>query len=215
MKSTVKVIIGLILATSIVVSSQVLARINVKCNDVYSCFSVDKQLMQRDKILESPRLYANLRYNSSSYDRDQVARSSISGLPKQISALGRRVFVFSPRLRKWAAYDSLGYRVAYGRANGGSGYCRDLGRPCLTPQGSFKVFRKGTIGCKSSKFPLPFGGAAMPYCMFFQGGNAIHGSPYVSNRNTSHGCIRVTTVAAKWLHRYFIQHGTRVLVLPY
>ncbi len=32
----------------------------------------------------------------------------------------------------------------------------------------------------------------MPYCIFFNGGDTIHGSLYISNRNTSgHGCILV------------------------
>ncbi len=55
----------------------------------------------------------------------------------------------------------------------------------------------------------------MPYCMFFTGNYAIHGSPRISNRNGSHGCIRVTTTAARWLSQHFLRHGTRVVVLPY
>lgn len=135
--------------------------------------------------------------------------------PKTIPALGKRMFIFSPRHKRWAAYDESGQRVGHGRANGGSSYCADLNKPCRTPRGLFRVYSKGSPGCKSNKFPLGRGGAPMPYCMFFHGGYAIHGSPWISNVNGSHGCIRVTNTAAAWLSNNFMQHGTRVLVLPY
>ncbi|ATN81541.1 hypothetical protein AYO24_01955 [Coxiella burnetii] len=138
-----------------------------------------------------------------------------SRLPNQIRAPGERVFIFSPRILRWAAYDADGYLVASGKANGGAAFCANLGRPCQTPVGSFRISRKGDASCVSSRFPLPTGGAPMPYCMFFSGGNAIHGSPYISNRNTSHGCIRVYPGAAAWLSHYFMRAGTKVIVLPY
>jgi hypothetical protein len=139
----------------------------------------------------------------------------VSKLPKRISPPGERVFVFSPRHKYWAAYNSDGFRVARGVANGGAHYCPDVGRACRTPRGSFRVHSKGPSSCVSSKYPLPSGGAPMPYCMKFKGGYAIHGSPHISNRNGSHGCIRVKTAAAAWLSNNFIRHGTKVVVLPY
>lgn len=138
-----------------------------------------------------------------------------TNLPQRIDPPGERVFIFSPRLLRWAAYDSDGYLVASGKANGGAAYCPELGRPCRTPLGSFRVQSKGDASCVSRKFPVGQGGAPMPYCMYFGGGMAIHGSPYISNGNTSHGCIRVYTNAALWLSRYFMKPGTRVLILPY
>lgn len=135
--------------------------------------------------------------------------------PSSIPAFGKRMFIFSPRYKVWAAYDESGQRVGYGRANGGANYCSDLNRPCRTPRGRFSVYSKGSPSCKSNKFPIGRGGAPMPYCMFFHKGYAIHGSPYISNRNGSHGCIRVTTSAAAWLSNNFMRHGTRVVVLPY
>ncbi len=136
-------------------------------------------------------------------------------LPSRISPPGEKMFVFSPRHKAWAAYDAEGRRLAGGRANGGADYCADVGRRCRTPVGTFRVRSKGSPGCTSSKFPVGRGGAPMPYCMFFRGGYAIHGSPYISNVNGSHGCIRVTTSAAAWLHSDFIGPGTKVKVLPY
>lgn len=135
--------------------------------------------------------------------------------PSRIRATGSKIFVFSPRMRQWAAYSAGGELLKTGRANGGSGYCSELGRPCRSPRGWFRVRSKGSASCVSGKFPLGTGGAPMPYCMFFHGGYAIHGSPYIGKNNTSHGCIRVQTAAAQWLSQNFMNIGTRVLILPY
>lgn len=125
-----------------------------------------------------------------------------------------RVFVFDPQALSWYAYED-GELVNSGRASGGSNYCRDLGRSCHTPTGVFHVYSKGSPYCRSTKFPLPNGGAPMPYCMFFSGGFAIHGSNEVVNHNASHGCVRVTPAAARWLSQNFIEYGTKVVIKPY
>lgn len=138
-----------------------------------------------------------------------------SSVPSKIEAHGRNTFVFNPKRLTWGAYDPDGKLVNSGRASGGAGYCRDVNRRCRTPVGHFSVYRKGHAGCRSSKYPIGRGGAPMPYCMFFRGGYAIHGSPDVPNYNASHGCIRVPPSDAKWLHRNFINHGTKVIVRPY
>lgn len=141
---------------------------------------------------------------------------SYASLGSHFDTGGERAFVFDPRNKRWAAYDKDGYLVASGIANGGGDFCPELGRMCHTPTGVHRVVSTGTSDCVSKTFPLGVGGAAMPFCMFFGGeGNAIHGSPYISNRNGSHGCIRVRTSAAHWLHDHFIQVGTKVVVLPY
>lgn len=137
-------------------------------------------------------------------------------LPKKITPLGEKAFIFSPRLMRWAAYDQYGYKVANGRANGGADFCDDINEPCRTPVGDFRVTRMRGADCKSNQFPVDEGGGApMPFCTFFKGGAAIHGSPYLANANTSHGCIRVKTAAAEWLQRNFLLKGTRVITLPY
>ena len=138
-----------------------------------------------------------------------------TSLPKKITGLGESAFIFSPKLQRWAAYDQYGYKVAGGIGNGGSDFCPELNEPCRTPVGEFKVIRKKGAECASSQFPIGEGGAAMPYCVFFKGGNAIHGSPYISTENSSHGCVRVLTDAAKWLNQYFLAKGTKVIILPY
>lgn len=124
-------------------------------------------------------------------------------------------FVFSPRSLTWKAYNSKGKVIKSGRASGGASYCRDIKRSCRTPVGHFRIRSKGAPNCKSSRYPLGKGGAKMPYCMFFTGHYAIHGSYSLPKRNASHGCIRVSPTAARWLSKNFLKIGTKVVVLPY
>lgn len=142
-------------------------------------------------------------------------RQPISYWKESIAPPGNPLFIFDPRHKSWAAYDSDGQLVNKGRASGGRGYCPDIRRRCHTPVGKFKVYHKGPAHCVSTKFPIGRGGAPMPYCMFFKGGFAIHGSPNVPNYNASHGCIRVVPSDARWLHQNFITNGTTVIVRPY
>ena len=136
-------------------------------------------------------------------------------LPRKISPQGERAFIFSPKLQRWAAYDKYGYKVAGGIGNGGADFCAETNEPCRTPVGKFRITRKKGVECESSQFPIGEGGSPMPYCMFFKAGNAIHGSPTISTVNSSHGCIRIYTKAAKWLNLNFLDKGTRVITLPY
>jgi hypothetical protein len=191
-----KIIAPIVVALSALwITEMTTAAAKENCNKPIKCFYIDNEELLPTAELSTFASYASLsrRFNSG----------------------GERVFVFSPRYKQWGAYDRDGYRVSGGIANGGSDYCSDLGRRCHTPVGVFRVRSKGSPGCVSNKFPLGRGGSPMPYCMFFRGGYAIHGSPYISNRNGSHGCIRVHTHAARWLHRYFMRPGTKVIVLPY
>ncbi|PIZ04250.1 MAG: L,D-transpeptidase [Gammaproteobacteria bacterium CG_4_10_14_0_8_um_filter_38_16] len=137
--------------------------------------------------------------------------------PEKIPPTGKRFFIFSPKDLGWGAYSADGILVGYGRASGGSDWCKQLGRQCHTPIGVFSIRSKGSYDCVSGKYPLPTGGAHMPYCMFFLNNYAIHGAPpeYVPSHNASHGCIRITTRAAKWLRDHFIRIGTRVKVTSY
>lgn len=123
-------------------------------------------------------------------------------------------FIFNPRAHTWKAV-SDGKIVRSGRASGGKGYCADTGRSCRTPTGTYHIISKRGADCKSSLYPVGRGGAKMPYCMFFSRYYAIHGYHDVPNYNASHGCIRVRSDDALWLHRHFIKIGTRVVVQPY
>lgn len=133
----------------------------------------------------------------------------------QINASGEKVLIFSPTSKAWAAYNQKGDLVRWGRASGGSDWCRDVHRQCHTPVGVFRVYSKGGFNCKSSRFPLPRGGAPMPLCMHFKGPYALHGSYDVPNYNASHGCVRLPVQDAKWLSHNFVQVGTKVVIKPY
>lgn len=120
----------------------------------------------------------------------------------------------------WGAYDPEGNLLNWGPASGGKDWCPDIRQACRTPAGEFFVGRKGSRGCKSGKFPIPTGGAPMPYCMYFHGGYAIHGSPEVPGYRASHGCVRISPEDARWLNEKFVELpeaeagtlGTKVLI---
>jgi lipoprotein-anchoring transpeptidase ErfK/SrfK len=90
-----------------------------------------------------------------------------------------------------------------------------MGEPCYTQSGTFRVFYMGGPGCVSARFPVPRGGAPMPYCMYFNGNQALHGSYEVASANLSHGCVRMHVGDARWLRYNFVTNGTLVRVLPY
>ncbi len=129
---------------------------------------------------------------------------------------GGKVVVVSPRTHTWAAYQG-GHLVKAGLASAGSDYCRDLHRRCHTAVGTFHVFSLGGPGCYSTRFPIPTGGAPMPYCMYFNRNQALHGSPagHVVEGNVSHGCVRMHVDDARWLRYNFVNIGTPVIVRSY
>lgn len=125
-----------------------------------------------------------------------------------------KMFVFDPKKLRWFAYYK-GNLINTGRASGGRFYCPDIKRGCKTPVGVFRIGHKGGSDCKSSKYPIGKGNAPMPWCMFFHGGYAIHGSWQVPGYNASHGCIRVPPPDARWLNQNFLNAGTTVVVKGY
>lgn len=145
-------------------------------------------------------------------------------LPNNIPAPGEKIVVFDPKIHAWGAYDGDGILIRWGPASGGKDYCNDIQQPCRTKSGIFRIFLMGESNCVSSKFPIPDGGAPMPFCMFFNGDQALHGSPGgVERANVSHGCVRLFVSDAEWLRYDFIEgptaankyRGTKVIVLSY
>jgi hypothetical protein len=130
-------------------------------------------------------------------------------------ANGRGTVVVDLNRLQWAAYNPSGELVRTGRASGGRSYCPDIHRGCRSPVGRFTVYSKGGSDCISRKFPVGRGGAKMPYCMFFHGGYALHGSYEVPDYNASHGCVRTPPESAAWLSHNFVRVGTVVVVKPY
>jgi L,D-transpeptidase ErfK/SrfK len=115
----------------------------------------------------------------------------------------------------WGAYGASGQLLNWGPISGGKGYCPDTGHGCGTIKGNFTFYRKQGPGCISSRFPVPRGGAPMPYCMHFHGGFAMHASATVPGYNASHGCVRMFYEDAKWLNQNFVDVGsTQVRIVP-
>lgn len=126
-----------------------------------------------------------------------------------------KVVLVSPREHAWGAYTADGRLVRSGLASAGANWCEDVGRPCRTWEGSFRIRSLGDSSCTSPSFPLPKGGAPMPYCMYFNPYQALHGSYDVRHANISHGCVRMRVADAKWLRFNFVELGTLVVIQSY
>ncbi|MBX3708150.1 MAG: L,D-transpeptidase [Gammaproteobacteria bacterium] len=147
-----------------------------------------------------------------------------SPFPINIPSPGEKIVMVDPVEQAWGAYDVDGLLVRWGPASSGADYCKDVDRECRTHSGSFRVYSLGSSDCFSTKFPLPDGGAPMPYCMYFQNGQALHGEPNgLPGYNASHGCVRMYVNDAEWLRYSFIEgptsgnnyRGTRIIVKDY
>jgi L,D-transpeptidase ErfK/SrfK len=137
---------------------------------------------------------------------------------QKINTSGGKLILVDLSLQAWGAYSHDGRLVRWGPISGGKDYCPDVRRGCRTPVGRFAIYHKQGPGCISTKFPIPRGGAPMPYCMFFHKGYALHGSPVVPGYHASHGCVRMFTQDARWLNQDFIDlpghngRGTTVII---
>jgi hypothetical protein len=138
-----------------------------------------------------------------------------SAMPSQIMPRGEKVIVVNPVIHEWGAYEANGKLVRSGVATAGSNWCSDLDRPCKTHSGTFRIQTLGDADCISHRFPLGEGGAPMPFCMFFNGGEGLHGSGEVVRANRSHGCVRMRVSDAEWVRYNFAKIGTKVIVMPY
>lgn len=147
--------------------------------------------------------------------RKSHGNSYKSRLPHQLSGHGEKVILVDPRVHAWGAYNSRGKLLRAGLATAGSKWCADLKRPCKTKSGVFRIYSLGDSDCYSRKFPLGEGGAPMPYCMYFNGGQGLHGSYAVTEGNRSHGCVRVSVSDAEWIRYNFAGVGTKVIVRGY
>jgi hypothetical protein len=149
---------------------------------------------------------------SASYDESRYQ----SRLPSHITTT-QKVIVVDPNLFAWGAYNAQGDLVKGGIATAGADYCPDEGAPCRTTTGTFHVTAMRGEDCKSHQYPVGKGGALMPYCIFFHGGESLHGSPdhMLVEQNISHGCIHIRIPDAEWLQSDFANVGTKVVIMPY
>jgi lipoprotein-anchoring transpeptidase ErfK/SrfK len=144
-------------------------------------------------------------------------------LPASIRPPLEKVIVIDPNEHAWGDYSSKGKLVRWGIATAGGDWCPDIDKPCRTRSGAFRIYSMGDVSCISKKFPVPVGGAPMPYCMYFNGGQALHGSNEVVYDNVSHGCVRLHVGDARWLRYQFVENpnsqnkfrGTKVIIRPY
>jgi len=160
----------------------------------------ERDLVMRINRMNTP-LYSGLHI---AIPKSMSNTLNFAPFPNQINSSGNKTLIVSLKKLAWGAYDSSGYLIAWGPVSGAKGYCPDLGKACHTKLGSFKIYQKDDASCISSKFPLHKGGAPMPWCMFFYGGFALHGSYEVPGFNASHGCVRLFVSDAKWLNQEFI-----------
>ena len=144
-------------------------------------------------------------------------------ISEYIKSHAEKVIVVDPRNHVWGAYNPKGKLIRWGIATAGSDICPEGGNSCRTKSGSFRIYSLGDGSCTSSKYPVPGGGASMPYCMYFNGSQALHGSSDVEFNNVSHGCVRIHLDDAKWLRYQFVEapsaanhyRGTKVIIQPY
>ncbi len=139
-------------------------------------------------------------------------------LPKHIKGSEKTILI-DPREHVWGAYNAEGKLIRWGIASAGSKRCADSKQSCHTRVGAFRIYSLGNSNCISHKY----NGAPMPYCMFFHGSEALHGSYNVEFDNISHGCVRIHVDDAKWLRYHFVEgpslrnhyRGTRVIIRSY
>ncbi len=180
--------------------------LTVKRGDRWISLFPDRK--QRDMVERLNRM--NVRPRSGQQiavplDLDNVDYLDLAPLPRSIVPPNQNRIVVNQDRLAWGAYDTMGTLLNWGPISGGKSYCRDVKRACRTWPGRFTIYRMEDARCKSKKFPIGKGGAKMPYCMFYRGGFAIHGSHKVPGYHASHGCVRVFVDDARWLYEKFAQ----------
>ncbi len=173
-----------------------------------------------DPVFEDTNNYASNNRRKVEYEFYKSPRA-VSGeanyaarLPKHIST-NERVIIVNPRNHVWGAYSESGKLIRAGLATSGARWCQDIGRSCRTKTGVFRIYSLGDSNCVSSIYPVGEGGAPMPYCMFFNGGQGLHGSNHLAEGNLSHGCVRISVNEAEWIRYNFARKGTKVIIQSY
>lgn len=140
-------------------------------------------------------------------------------LPHFVKNTFEKFILVDPREHVWGAYTANGKLIRWGVATAGADRCTDSGLPCRTKIGNFRIYLLGNNNCSSYKYD----NAPMPYCMYFNGSQALHGSSEIEFANRSHGCVRIHVEDAKWLRYHFVEkpslannyRGTKIIIRPY
>lgn len=185
----------------------------VKKGETWSSLFPDEE--DKDIVMRINRVNTSLRKGQTIAipDSELLSHMHHSPFPQQQEPSDFKMILVDISDLAFGAYNVDGTLQHWGPISTGKNYCADVKRGCKTPTGEYAVYRKQGASCKSSKFPLGKGGAPMPYCMFFKGGFALHGSPNVPGYNDSHGCVRLYTDDAKWLNQYFVDDDSEVKVI--
>jgi len=192
-------------------------------NPEYTCYKVKKgdswkklfrDETKRDLVMRINRmntsLYRGLTIAIPVSENEDVL--SYSPLAAQINPPGRKLILVSIKDLAFGAYNADGTLEHWGPVSTARGYCPDIGKRCNTARGQFEIHDKKGEDCVSTRYPVGHGGAPMPYCMYFNGNFALHGSYEVPGYNASHGCVRLFVNDAQWLNEEFTE-GERVKVV--
>lgn len=198
----------------------------IKSKDSWSSLFPDQA--QRNLIRQLNRMNGFLRAGmvmALPLDLNHATQDSLSPFPLKNTNIHENTIIIDQDKQAWGAYSAQGDLIRWGAASSGSKKCFESPNGCLTPAGTFQIFRKHGKDCFSSSLPKRVngraGGAYMPYCMFFREGYAIHGSDTLPGYPDSHGCVRIFVEDAKWLYDVFTEtrsknkKGTRVIVYPF
>jgi hypothetical protein len=153
---------------------------------------------------------------------DKMTLMEAAPFASHIKPVGEKIIEVNLNTMAWGAYDKNGSLLKWGPVSTGVAFCPDVKGGCATPTGFFRVIRKQGEDCVSSLFPQRLngenGGAAMPYCIHFYKGYALHGSDELTGRASSHGCVNLFKSDAKWLNEEFVdsprkgRKGTLVVI---
>ncbi|MES2219109.1 MAG: L,D-transpeptidase [Pseudomonadota bacterium] len=164
----------------------------------------------QDPNSDLPAYQHNLNYDHEDFT---------SRMPAHENTGGKKLVLVDPNVHAWGAYGTDGNLIRAGIATAGGAVCPpDADEDdCRTKSGTFHILSMRGEECISKKYPRPKGGGLMPYCMYFNNGQALHGSPddIVVENNVSHGCVRMRIPDAQWMWSNFAGIGTTVKVVPY
>ncbi len=90
-------------------------------------------------------------HHTTHYLRDKRGQKYF---PMKMPATGQKEFIFDPKAFAWAAYDAEGHRVMTGAASGGKDICEGEDKTCRTVTGTFRVYNKRGVNCKSGEYPV-------------------------------------------------------------
>ncbi len=159
--------------------------------------------------------YTKTKTKTTYYRKKIHSTSSYTSRLPSTSGYGEKVIIINPRKHVWGAYSADGKLLRAGLATAGSSWCPDIHRACRTRSGTFRIYTLGSRSCYSKRYPVGRGGAPMPYCMFFNGNQGLHGSHEIAEANLSHGCVRISVSDAEWVRFNFATIGTKVVVMSY